>query len=127
MGARLQVRHRFAWPQRDSFRGAFMTPRALPSQTIGPFFNYALTANPALGCLAGPAARGERIRLRLRLFDGDGLPVNDGMLELWQADADGKYNHPEDPLHDSADPVFTGFGRLETNQDGTCLFETIRP
>jgi len=98
-----------------------------PSQTIGPFFDFGLTANEALGCLAGPAATGQRIRLRLRLLDGAGEPVPDGMLELWQADANGIYRHPEDPRHSSADAAFTGFGRLASGANGVCVFETIRP
>lgn len=98
-----------------------------PSQTIGPFFDFALTANEALGCLAGAQVTGQRIRLRLRLLDGAGEPVPDGMIELWQADANGVYNHPGDPRQSSADPAFTGFGRLASSTDGVCLFETIRP
>jgi len=90
----------------------------LPAQTVGPFFHIGLTTNPTLGCLAHPDAKGERIRLRLRLFDGDGQPVPDGMIELWQADASGKY-----------DPggAFCGFGRLATDPTGTCIFDTVRP
>jgi len=83
-----------------------------PSQTIGPFFHFCLTADSALGSLAGPDAKGERIRLRFRLLDGDGAPVPDGMLELWQADTAGQYG---------------GFGRLATDSDGVCLFDTVYP
>jgi protocatechuate 3,4-dioxygenase alpha subunit len=101
--------------------------RGLPAQTIGPFYHFALTTNAKLGCLAAAETRGERIRLRLRLLDGDGAPVPDGMLELWQADANGIYDHPEDPRESSKDPAFTGFGRLATDPEGTCVFETIRP
>jgi protocatechuate 3,4-dioxygenase alpha subunit len=101
--------------------------RPLPSQTVGPFFHCGLTANSALGCLAGPAANGERIRLRFRLLDGDGLPVPDGILELWQADASGKYPHPADTREIAADPAFCGFGRLATDADGRCTFDTVRP
>jgi protocatechuate 3,4-dioxygenase alpha subunit len=71
--------------------------------------------------------KGERIRIRLRLLDGDGQPVPDGMIELWQADASGKYNHPADTQEPAPDPAFCGFGRLATDADGTCLFDTIRP
>jgi protocatechuate 3,4-dioxygenase, alpha subunit len=99
----------------------------LPSQTVGPFFHLGLIANTALGCLAGPAAKGDRIRLRFRLFDGDGLPVPDGIIELWQADASGKYNHPADTQERKPDPAFCGFGRLATGADGACSFDTIRP
>ena len=98
-----------------------------PSQTVGPFFHLGLTANGALGCLAGPGAKGERIRLACRVLDGDGAPVTDAMIELWQADAGGKYNHPDDTQEKAADPAFRGFGRLPTNEDGACVFETVKP
>jgi protocatechuate 3,4-dioxygenase alpha subunit len=101
--------------------------RGLPSQTIGPFYHFALTMNDKLGCLAVEETKGERIWLRLRLLDGDGVAVPDGMLELWQADAGGIYSHPADAQHPSCDCAFFGFGRLGTDADGVCLFETIRP
>jgi protocatechuate 3,4-dioxygenase alpha subunit len=104
-----------------------VTAVSLPAQTIGPFYHFALTANEALGRLAGNGAKGERIHLRLRLLDGDGVPVPDGMLELWQADSNGIYRHPYDNRCETSDPAFTGFGRLATSADGVCLFETIRP
>jgi protocatechuate 3,4-dioxygenase alpha subunit len=100
---------------------------SLPSQTVGPFFHLGLTANAALSCLASPEAKGDRIRLRFRLFDGDGLPVPDGIIELWQADASGKYNHPADTQEREPDPAFCGFGRLATGTDGACTFDTIHP
>ncbi len=99
----------------------------VPSQTVGPFFHFGLTANQALGCLAAPDATGERLRLRFRVFDGDGLPVPDGLIELWQADGGGKYHHPEDTQHKTPDPALCGFGRLATDVSGACTFETIRP
>jgi protocatechuate 3,4-dioxygenase, alpha subunit len=98
-----------------------------PSQTVGPFFHLALTANANLGCLTTPATKGEPIRLRFRLLDGDGEPVPDGLVELWQADASGKYNHPADQRDIASDPSFCGFGRLPTDSDGTCTFDTILP
>ena len=104
-----------------------MDPVPSPSQTIGPFFHFALTTSESLGTLAGPDAKGERLRLACRALDGDGLPVSDAMIELWQADASGKYNHPEDTQAKSADPAFRGFGRLPVNTDGACVFETVRP
>jgi protocatechuate 3,4-dioxygenase, alpha subunit len=100
---------------------------SLPSQTVGPFFHIGLTANVALGRLAAQEAKGERIRLRFRLFDGDGVPVPDGIIELWQADASGRYHHPADTQQGEPDPAFCGFGRLATNAEGTCTFETVRP
>jgi protocatechuate 3,4-dioxygenase alpha subunit len=98
------------------------------SQTVGPFFNFGLTANPSLGILTREGAQGARIRLSFRVLDGDGLPTpGDSLIEIWQADAHGRYAHPEDPRHESADPAFHGFGRLETNQAGECVFESIKP
>lgn len=89
--------------------------RGLPSQTIGPFYHFALTADAALGRLDSPDMQGDRIRLRLRLLDGDGAAAPDAMIELWQADSNGRY-------HESA-----GFGRLATDSSGVCLFETVQP
>jgi protocatechuate 3,4-dioxygenase alpha subunit len=102
-----------------------LTP--LPSQTVGPFYRVGLTVDPGLGCVAPPETKGEHIRLRFRMFDGDGAPVPDGMLELWQADAAGKYDHPADPQEHAPDPAFRGFGRLETDADGACTFATVYP
>ena len=99
----------------------------LPSQTVGPFFHFGLTANAGLGCLTTPDTKGERIRLRCRLLDGDGLPVPDGIIELWQADASGRYDHPADTQERAPDPTFCGFGRLATDAEGTCTFDTVRP
>jgi protocatechuate 3,4-dioxygenase alpha subunit len=99
----------------------------LPGQTVGPFFHFGLTLNTALGCLTKAEAKGERIRIRFRLLDGDEQPVPDGMIELWQADASGKYNHPADTQEKEPDPAFCGFGRLATDAEGTCVFDTIRP
>ncbi|MBZ5726592.1 MAG: protocatechuate 3,4-dioxygenase subunit alpha [Acidobacteriia bacterium] len=98
------------------------------SQTVGPFFNFALTANPSLGILARAGARGERIRLAFRVIDGDGAPTpGDALIELWQADARGRYGHALDPRSGDADPNFHGFGRLETDAHGECVFETVKP
>jgi protocatechuate 3,4-dioxygenase alpha subunit len=101
--------------------------RCTPSQTIGPFFHVALASDAALGRMARPGARGERIRLRFRLLDGDGAPVTDAMIELWQADAAGIYHPPGDMRETDLDPAFCGFGRLPTDDDGVCVFDTIRP
>ena len=69
---------------------------ATSSQTVGPFFHFALADNTTLGCLVRDDTRGERIRLRIRVFDGDGAPVPDALIELWQADADGVYVRLQD-------------------------------
>jgi len=62
------------------------------------------------------------------VLDGAGDPTpGDSMIELWQADARGRYAHPLDPQFASRDPDFHGFGRLETDADGFCAFETVKP
>ncbi len=98
-----------------------------PSQTVGPFFHFGLTAQRATGSVATPSSAGERIRLAFRVLDADGAPVNDAMVEIWQANAEGKYRHPDDWQQKSIDPSFHGFGRMPTDEDGRCIFETIRP
>jgi protocatechuate 3,4-dioxygenase alpha subunit len=77
--------------------------------------------------MAGPEARGERVRLMLRVLDRDGGPVTNAMIELWQADAGGKYNHPADAQDKNADASFRGFGRLASDDRGLCVFETVKP
>lgn len=67
------------------------------------------------------------MRLICRVLDGDGAPAPDAMIELWQANAAGKYNHPDDPQAKAADPQCRGFGRLGTDRDGICVFETVKP
>ena len=88
---------------------------ATASQTVGPFFH--LAGNMDLACVARPGVPGERIRLTCRVFDGDGVPVPDALIELWQADANGIYS----------DPAFGGFGRLASDENGICVFEIVRP
>ncbi len=98
-----------------------------PSQTVGPFFHTGLTARGSVGTIASPKTPGERVVLTCRLLDGDGAPVDDGVIEVWQADAAGKYRQPEDASQGPAGADFPGFGRMPTGVDGSCVFETIRP
>jgi protocatechuate 3,4-dioxygenase, alpha subunit len=99
-----------------------------PSQTVGPYFSYGLTTEKSsVKQIAGPQAKGERLRLICRVLDGDGNGVPDAMLEIWQADEQGKYNHPDDPQQITPDKACRGFGRMGTNEDGSCDFETIKP
>lgn len=99
-----------------------------PSQTVGPFFKIELTTDEhCVKCVAGPHAKGERVWITFRVLDGDGTPVDDAMLEIWQADASGKYNHPEDLQPKQLSPGWIGFGRLATQEDGRCVLETIKP
>ena len=98
------------------------------SQTVGPFFNFGLTTNHALGIMAPDDAEGEHITLIFRVIDGEGQPTpGDSMIELWQADSQGRYQHPVDPRCADADKNLCGFGRLETDANGVCVFETVKP
>ncbi|MFZ0286295.1 MAG: protocatechuate 3,4-dioxygenase subunit alpha [Terriglobales bacterium] len=99
----------------------------IPSQTAGPFFHLGLTVTRSVPCIADRGVKGERVWLTCRLLDGNGDPVNDGMIEIWQADASGKYNHPDDTQEKSTDPMWFGFGRAGTDEGGTCKFETVKP
>ena len=94
-----------------------------PSQTVGPFFAFAL-----------PFAGGERlveedgIWITGAVYDGAGEPVNDALVEIWQANRHGRYRHPEDtrdelPLEDG----FIGFGRCGTDEQGAFRFYTVKP
>jgi protocatechuate 3,4-dioxygenase, alpha subunit len=97
------------------------------SQTIGPYYGFALTIKPELGNMAHEGAQGEQIRLALRVLDEEGVGVADSMVELWQADANGKYRHPSDTQDGTPDPAFEGFGRLGSNAEGEFLFHTVKP
>jgi protocatechuate 3,4-dioxygenase alpha subunit len=103
-----------------------LTLRATTSQTVGPFFQIGF----ARGCcadLAPAGVSGERIVLEGRVLDGDGVPVPDAILEIWQANAQGKYNHPEDEQNKAREPEFKGFGRVATDKSGRFCFTTIKP
>lgn len=118
-----------------------------PWQTLGPFFHYALPwkggadlvggsdlgARPELmppghDLLHRSAPRGQvagdRIEIEGRVLDGAGEPLADALVEIWQADAEGRYASPADAPRD---PEFAGFGRAATLDDGSFRFRTIRP
>ena len=98
-----------------------------PSQTVGPFFSFAL---PYTGgeALVLPETRGERIAIQGIVRDGEGRTVPDALVEIWQANAAGRYAHPDDDRAGAElDPAFIGFGRCPTGVDGGFRFETIRP
>ncbi|HEX8330530.1 MAG TPA: protocatechuate 3,4-dioxygenase subunit alpha [Hymenobacter sp.] len=111
--------------------------RQTPSQTVGPFFAYSLTAqqygypyDSIVGhALLGPATPGEHILITGRVLDGQGAPVPDAVVELWQADAQGRYRTAPISPKDDDGTAFTGFGRVGTGtQPGARFqFETIKP
>ena len=110
--------------------------RQTPSQTVGPFFAYSLTAaqygypydSLMNHALVGPETPGERIFVTGRVLDGAGVPIPDAVIELWQADATGHYRTAPISPNDG-DGEFTGFGRLGTGtQPGAVFrFETVKP
>jgi len=97
------------------------------SQTVGPFFHLGCTDHRSVGCLTDANTAGEHITLVCRLLDGDDTPVNDAMIEIWQADSAGHYDGEQSAQESGTDPRFRGFGRLATDENGTCAFKTIKP
>ena len=97
-----------------------------PSQTIGPFY-WGTLVNTCRADLAPPGVAGERIELVLSLFDAEGALIPDGLLEIWQANSHGRYNHPDDRRNLPLDAGFEGFGRASTDTRGEAHFTTVRP
>ena len=97
-----------------------------PAQTVGPFYAIGLTCR-TMNVLASDSTQGQRIRIEGRVFDGDGKPIPDAMVEIWQANAYGRYNHPDDKQEKPLDPSFTGWGRSGTDKNCIYSFETIKP
>jgi protocatechuate 3,4-dioxygenase alpha subunit len=77
--------------------------------------------------LAGEGVSGERVTIQGRVFDGDGIPVPDAVLEIWQANSHGKYAHPEDTQKTLLEPGFSGYGRVPVSPQGVFRFVTIKP
>jgi len=103
-----------------------MSLQSTTSQTVGPFFIIGCTW---LNCdeIAGPDVAGRRFTIEGRVLDGDGKPVPDALIEIWQANSQGKYAHPEDPESKSVETGFRGFGRIPTDDEGKFRFVTIKP
>jgi len=112
-----------------------MALKQTPSQTVGPYFAFGLTPEQygyplddvAGAVMCGRDIDGERIRIEGRVLDGEGAVISDAMIELWQADAQGRYAHPRDPRGSNAG--FAGFGRCGTgtDPDKRFVFDTIKP
>lgn len=103
-----------------------MSLQATTSQTVGPFFSIGLTRMEKVN-LAGPEVSGERVTFAGRVLDGDGTPVPDAILEIWQANSYGKYAHPEDEQRKPLEPGFEGYGRIPVDEAGRFYFTTIKP
>ena len=110
--------------------------RESASQTAGPYVHIGLAPGAAgfdiyreeLGRdIAGPNAKGQRIRVEGLVIDGTGSPVKDVLLEVWQANAAGRYVHVVDQHDAPLDPNFLGAGRCATDANGVYSFKTVKP
>jgi protocatechuate 3,4-dioxygenase alpha subunit len=99
---------------------------ATTSQTVGPYYSIGLSwlhGNE----VAGENVEGERIAVAGRVLDGEGNPVDDAFLEIWQANTQGKYRHPDDTQDKPMEPGFRGFARVPADDQGRFWFTTIKP
>jgi protocatechuate 3,4-dioxygenase alpha subunit len=99
---------------------------ATTSQTVGPFFSIGL-ARLRKADLVGSGVAGEKATISGRVIDGEGKPVPDALLEIWQANSHGKYAHPEDAQNKSLEPSFQGYGRVGVDENGGFTFKTVKP
>jgi protocatechuate 3,4-dioxygenase alpha subunit len=97
-----------------------------PPQTVGPFFYDSLFSVP-MYAVAGPAVSGEAVVVEGRVLDGAGRPVDDAVVEIWQANAAGRYRHPLDRRDLPLEEGFVGFGRAATDGDGFYRLLTVVP
>jgi protocatechuate 3,4-dioxygenase, alpha subunit len=97
-----------------------------PSQTVGPFFHDALLDRDRSQLV--PPDHPDAVKIEGTVYDGSGDPVPDAMLEIWQANAAGRFDHPTDDREDlPLDGAFHGFGRAGTDADGRFSFVTVKP
>jgi protocatechuate 3,4-dioxygenase alpha subunit len=97
-----------------------------PSQTVGPFFGILIRSRSECRQLCGPTD-GTRIAIEGQVLDGNGNAIPDALVETWQADARGRYPHPEAGDAEAVDTTFNGYGWAHTGGDGGFRFETIKP
>lgn len=100
--------------------------QATVSQTAGPYFHIGL-GRLFSDQVADADAVGRHIVVEGRVLDGDSVPVTDALLEIWQADPNGKYAHPDDLTDKARTPGFRGFARVPSNDDGGFRFTTVKP
>lgn len=101
-----------------------------PRQTTGPFYPDVLPSESDADLVrigTGPAALGEEIEVTGRLLGLDGRPIADGFVELWQANANGRYANSRDTSSAPLDPNFQGYGIVRTDAQGRYRFRTIKP
>jgi len=97
-----------------------------PYQTLGPFFDFGLII-PGGETIAQASTAGRHISIEGTVRDGAGDPLPDALIEIWQANAAGKYRHPADARDVPIDHSFDGFGRIPTGDDGRFAFTTVMP
>jgi protocatechuate 3,4-dioxygenase alpha subunit len=102
-----------------------------PSQTVGPYLHIGLVpgrfgVREIFSPVVADAGAGTHIRIEGRMLDGAGAIMPDAMLEIWQADAEGRYAHPADG-RPPASNSFRGFGRAATDENGGFFFVTVKP
>jgi protocatechuate 3,4-dioxygenase alpha subunit len=103
-----------------------MSLRTTASQTVGPYLHIGLTWL-VTDNLIGPDVTGEPVSIEGRIIDAEGKPVDDALVEIWQANAHGRYAHPDDAREVPLETGFKGFGRVPTNAAGAFRFTTIKP
>jgi protocatechuate 3,4-dioxygenase alpha subunit len=103
-----------------------MSLRGSTSQTIGPYLRIGLEWM-VIEDLAAQGVAGERVRIEGRVVDGEGKPVNDAAVEIWQANSHGRYASPEDRQDKPLESQFRGYGRSLTDDSGAFRFKTIKP
>ena len=103
-----------------------MSLQTTSSQTVGPFFHIGLTWLFTDNLVAAGVA-GDPVVLEGAITDGDGQPVIDAVVEIWQANSHGRYAHPEDTGTAPLENAWTGFGRIATDENGRFRFTTVKP
>jgi protocatechuate 3,4-dioxygenase alpha subunit len=138
MSGRIEHRHGLEGPLAAPGGSELRVRRETASQTAGPYVHIGLAPHAAGfdifeknfgSVLASDKTRGEKIRIEGRVFDGIGTVLKDALIEIWQANAEGKYAHPADRQSGkSIDPTFRGWGRSCTDfETGVFTFDTIKP
>jgi protocatechuate 3,4-dioxygenase, alpha subunit len=97
-----------------------------PSQTVGPYFHIGLSSVGRAELVSPDDS--DAVRIAGVVLDGEGAPVDDALVEIWQANRAGRYAHPEDPRDTiPLEDGFTGFGRCATDRQGRYAFVTVKP
>jgi protocatechuate 3,4-dioxygenase alpha subunit len=98
-----------------------------PSQTVGPYFTFGLTEPWEDRENAVAPYHADAIEVFGHVLDGHGEPIPDAMIETWQADPNGRFNHPDDPRGAAVFEGFRGFGRSSTDSEGRWSVRTLKP